>query len=308
MLNNLGYTKNLFILPFDHRSSFVKDIFGFTNLDLTPEQTQQIIDAKETIYEAFKLAAKDYIPEQQAAVLVDELFGDKILKDAKHKGFVTILTTEKSGQQEFTFEYGSEFSKHIEKYKPIFAKALIRYNPEDKESSKIRQRQQVKILSDYCHNNNFKFLLEVLIHPKDYQLIKAHDNKKLYDLEIRPKLTITMIEELQNAGIEPDVWKLEGMNFSKQYEDIIEQIRKNNRNNVGLVILGRAAEKEDVETWISKGSGVNGVIGFAVGRTIFLQPLIDLKNAKSSKQDAIDQIANNFKYFYDVFMKGKIKI
>ena len=132
MHNNLGYNKSLFILPFDHRSSFSK-IF---------QDKDSIVSAKWIIYEAFKKALSDGIPKDSAAILVDEEFGDKILLDAKNNGFTTILTTEKSGQKEFTLEYGSEFAKHIEKYKPTFAKALIRYNPEDKNDSKVRQQVQ----------------------------------------------------------------------------------------------------------------------------------------------------------------------
>ena len=308
MINNLGYTKSLFILPFDHRTSFVKDMFGITNQNLTPDEIRIVINEKELIYEAFKIAATEYVPTQEAAILVDEQFGDEILHDARKKGFITILTTEKTGKKEFTFEYGKAFSKHIEKYKPTFAKALIHYNPEDEEQSKIRQQQQLKTLSNYCHNNGCKFLLEVLIPPSDSQFTKAHENQQLYDLELRPRLTIDAVTELQNANIEPDVWKLEGMLSSKDYEAVVNQAKINGRSDVGIVILGRAANREQVEKWILSGTQVKGVIGFAVGRTVFWQPLMDLKDGKISKEETISQIANNYKYFYDVFMKGKIKI
>lgn len=283
-------------------------MLGIDAQKLTPQEIQLVVSAKETIYGAFKKAAEEYMPKGEAAILVDEQFGDKILLDAKRQGFIVLLTIEKSGQKEFTFEYGNEFANHIEKYKPTFAKALISYNPEDEKESKVAQQRNIKILSDYCHSNGYKFLLEVLIPPTDFQLQKAHENKKLYDLEIRPKLTVETIEELQNAGVEPDVWKLEGMDSAKDYEMVVAQAQRNGRNNVNIVVLGRAQSKADVEKWISIGAGVKGIIGFAVGRTVFLQPLLDLKNAKILKEEAINQIANNFKYFYDVFMKGKIKI
>jgi len=295
MANDLGYNKNLFILPFDHRSSF-EEIFN--NKD-------DIVSAKWIIYEAFKQGVTNGIPKNEGAILVDEQFGDKILQDARRQGFTSIFTTEKSGQKEFTFEYNGEFSKHIEKYKPTFAKALIRYNPEDKDQSKSRQQQQLKILSDYCHNNGYKFLLEVLIEPTNEQLIKFGGDKNLYDKELRPKLAIEVIKELQNVGVEPDVWKLEGMTDVKDYEAVVSQAKIEGRINVGVVVLGRAENQKLVEKWISVGAKVKGVIGFAVGRTVFWKPLVDLKNGKILKEEAINQIANNFKYFYDVFMKDK---
>lgn len=318
-MNNLGYTKNLFILPFDHRSSFAK-IF---------QNKEDIISAKWIIYEAFKKALSDGISKDSAAILVDEEFGDKILLDAKNTGFTTILTTEKSGQKEFAFEYGNEFTRHIEKYKPTFAKALIRYNPEDDNDSKVRQQQQLKVLSDYCYNNGYKFLLEVLIPPtntseepvpvtseersrassparqaRESERTPPRWTQERYDKELRPKLAVSVIKELQNANVEPDVWKLEGMDNVLDYDAIVKQAQSGERHNVGIVVLGRGANQTQVEKWISVGAKVKGVIGFAVGRTVFWQPLVDLKNDKISKEETINQIANNFKYFYHVFMNS----
>lgn len=295
---NLGYNKPLFILPFDHRSSFSK-IF---------QDKEDIVSAKWIIYEAFKKALSDGIPKDESAILVDEGFGDKILIDAKNNGITTILTTEKSGEKEFTFEYGNDFSEHIEKYQPTFTKALIRYNPEDDRNSKIRQQKQLKILDDYCHSHGYKFLLEVLIEPKENQLAEVGNNKERYDQKLRPNLAIQVVKELQDSGVEPDVWKLEGMYDAKNYEEVINQIQANNRESVGLVILGRAESKNHVEKWIAAGAKVRGVIGFAVGRTDFWEPLVDLKNGKISKEETIHQIANNFKYFYNLFTKNKAEI
>lgn len=308
MSNSLGYTKPLFILPFDHRSSFIKAMLGIKNQELTREEIKQVIGEKEIIYEAFKLAISNGISKDEASILVDEQFGDKILRDAKKNGLTTILTTEKSGQKEFTFEYGDSFGEHIKKYKPTFAKALIHYNPEDEKQSKIHQQKNLKILSDYCHNNNYKFLLEVLVKATSKELKEENQDKEKYDKEMRPRLEVKVIEELQNANIEPDVWKLEGMETVENYHAAVSQIQKNGRNNVGLVVLGRGADYKQVEQWISIGAKVKGVIGFAVGRTVFWQPLVDLKNGKISRDQTIEEIANNFKYFYDIFIKGQIKI
>ena len=319
MANDIGYTKNLFILPFDHRSSFVKDMFGIQDQNLTAQETQIIIAEKKIIYEGFKKAVEEDVPKGETAILVDEQFGDKILQDARTQGFTTCVTTEKSGQKEFTFEYGNNFAAHVEKYKPIFAKALIHYNPEDEDQSKSRQQQQLRILSDYCHNNGYKFLLEVLIPPSstseesfghlrgDYKAPPRWTSKERFDKEMRPKLAVKMIEELQNVGVEPDVWKLEGMETIEDYQAVVKQAKSGGRDNVGIVVLGRGEDQKQVEKWISVGAKVKGVIGFAVGRTVFWQPLVDLKNGKISKEQAIAQIANNFKYFYDMFMKEKIK-
>lgn len=275
MLNKLGYDKNLFILPFDHRASFAK-MFGFGNL--TPEEKKYIVSAKKLIYDAFKKAVSQIIPQNQAAILVDEEYGDEVLKDATQQGFTTILTTEKSGQEGFTFEYGENFAKHIEKYNPTFAKALIRYSPNTDWSN-------LKILSEYCHSNGHKFLLEMLMGLGT----------------VNAQVFLPAIEELRKKGIEPDIWKLEGMENQNDYESVIAKIREGERQNVGLVILGRGESKEKVEQWIIAGKNVRGVIGFAVGRTMFSQPLIDYKNNKINKEKLINEISNNFQQLYKLF-------
>lgn len=302
MFNNLGYNKKLFILPFDHRSSFIK-LFGFINPELASKEKETITQAKEIIYEAFKKAILEGIPKEEAAILVDEEYGDKIIKDAVGQKYNVILTTEKSGQKEFSFEYGDDFGKHIEKYQPVFVKALIHYNPDDDPLSKMRQQQKLEILNNYCHQKSYKFLLEILVIPTEQQLNNVGGNIEMYDRELRPNLTAKAIQELQNSNIEPDVWKIEGMEDEDSYKIVALQARKGERKNIGIVILGRAEKAEKVEKWIEVGSKIHGVIGFAVGRTVFWQPLIEYKNGRIGEEDTIQSIKNGFLHFYNIFNK-----
>jgi myo-inositol catabolism protein IolC len=300
MINNLGYKKNLFILPFDHRSSFAK-LFGFTNPKLSLREKETIIKAKEIIYSAFKKTIEIGVPKEQAAILIDEEYGDKIIKDAVNCDINVILTTEKSGLEEYDFEYGQNFAKHINKYRPTFVKALIRYNPNNDPLSKMRQQQKLEILSKFCHESSYKFLLEVLIMPTYLQLEEVNGDKSLFDLKMRPNLTAKTIEELQNANIEPDVWKIEGMEEEDSYKIVALQTREKGRDNVGIVILGRAENPNKVEKWIKSGNTIKGIIGFAVGRTIFWEPLVEYKNGKIEREKVIEIICNNFLHFYHIF-------
>ena len=290
MHNNLGYDKDLFILPFDHRSTFLK-LLNVIDRSPTNEELNKVKEFKNIIYEAFKKSLLK-IPKEKAAILVDEQFGDSILKDAVTQGFITILTTEKSGQKEFTFEYGDEFAKHIEKYKPKFAKALIRYKPQNPLESKKIQQKKLKQLCDFCHSNGYKFLLEVLIFETGIATSEP---------------MCKVIKELQDASVEPDVWKMEGMENKLDYETVINQIQKDGRENVGLVVLGRGGDEQAVEKWIKESAKVKGVIGFAVGRTFFQNPLLGYKNGTLNKEQAVEKISNKFIYFYNVFVNGRVK-
>ncbi len=301
-MENLGYSKPLYILPFDHRATFAQKFFNKNSIaDLTSEEHQLITEYKQIIYEGFKKAVENGIPKENAAILTDEEFGDGILKDAKENGFLTILPTEKSGQEEFEFQYGGDFPAHIEKYNPPFVKVLIKYNPEDAEDLKTRQLEKLKLVTDFCQVKGFKFLLEVLIIPTKSQGEIVNNSKEEFDKALRPHLTIRMIKELQTAGIEPDVWKLEGFDSIEEYKGIVETARADGRSNVGLVILGRGENEEKVSEWLRVGKDVIGVIGFAVGRTVFWQAILDFRSGTKGRDETVSLISENFTDFYKIF-------
>ncbi len=304
-LSKLGYNKPLFILPFDHRASFIKGIFGDEVKEINNVQKQKIIEEKQMIYEAFKKAILEKIPKENAAILVDEEFGDLILQDAVKNNFNTCLTTEKSGQEIFDFEYGDKFPEHIKKYNPKFVKALIRYNPEGEVEVNKNQEEKLRLLNNYCHNEGYLFLLEVLIPPTKNQLEKTGGNLIVYEESVKPELALRMIDLLRKASIEPDVWKLEGLSSKKNYEKTCLKIKEGNRKNVSVVILGRGEKKELVDKWIVQGAREKGVIGFAIGRTVFWQPLVSYRNKNLTKEEAIDIISSNYQYYYQLFIDNK---
>jgi len=222
------------------------------------------------------------------------------LLDAKHNGFITILTIEKSGGEEFDFMY-KDFKEHIEKFKPDFVKALVRYNPEgDKELNK-RQLEKLSKLSTFCHTNNYKLLIEPLVLPTQQQLQAVQQDKNQFDKTMRPTLTVKMIQDFQERNAEPDIWKIEGMEDDQDYKKAVEQTRENGRNNVGIVVLGRGENTEQVEQWLNAARNVSGIIGFAIGRTIFMEPLLNFRDKKISREQTIKEIAKNYRYFYNVF-------
>ncbi|MFA6215517.1 MAG: DUF2090 domain-containing protein [Patescibacteria group bacterium] len=294
--------QSLFILPFDHRSSFLKKMFGSDGRDLTAEELNQAVDLKQTIYQGFKLAVESgAVPKASAAILVDEQFGDAILKDAKAAGYLTCLSTEKSGQDEYAFEYGADFGVHINKYQPTYAKALVRYNPEGDQDLNVRQRARLKELSDFCRQNGYGFIIEPLVPATTEQLSCVDNDGNRYDCELRPGLMVKMIVEMQADGIEPDVWKIEGFIETKDYELLVKQIKAGGRK-ANAIVLGRGADDAQVEKWLKAGAKVSGVIGFAVGRTIFWQSLVDYKAGKISQAEAAEQISRKFQHFYQVFV------
>jgi myo-inositol catabolism protein IolC len=165
-----GFDKQLYILPFDHRGSFQKMMFGWEG-PLTSEQTAQIAATKQVIYDGFKAAVSAGVPKENAGILVDEQFGAAILHDAAKEGFITACPAEKSARDEFEFEYGESFREHIKAFSPTFCKVLVRYNPEGDQSRNKRQAARLRLLSDFLHGGSRSLLMfELLVPPEKEQL------------------------------------------------------------------------------------------------------------------------------------------
>lgn len=301
----LGFDKDLYVLPFDHRGTFRTKMFNWKE-PLTAEQTKQISEFKSVIYDALKAAVAGGVPREKAGVLVDEQFGAAILHDAAKNGYFTAMTTEKSGQDEFDFEYGEDFAKHLEAFHPTFSKVLVRYNPEGDAALNKRQAARLKRLSDYLHNSSsIQFMFELLVPAEKAQLDRVKGDKKAYDREMRPRLMVEAIQQLQDAGVEPDVWKIEGLDRREDCEKVAAIVRRGGRSKVGCIVLGRGENDKKVGEWLATAAPVDGYIGFAVGRTSFWEPLEDLRDKKTTREAVVQEISRRYRSFVDIFEKAR---
>ena len=299
-----GYQHPLYILPFDHRGSFESGMFHWHG-ELNPEQTAQIAAAKQVIYDGFKAAIDGGVPKQNAGILVDEQFGAAILRDASEQGFHTACPAEKSGQEEFDFQYGEDFAAHIEEFRPIFCKVLVRYNPGGDAALNRRQTARLKQLSDYLQRaNRSLFMFELLVPAEPSQLAQVNGDKTAYDQKIRPPLMEQAIRELQDAGVEPDIWKIEGLDRREDCQSMVATARRDGRVRVGCIILGRGENEQKVRQWLSTAAAVPGFIGFAVGRTDFWDPLVAWRVGKENRADAVAAIAARYREFVDLFSQA----
>ncbi|MEX0676056.1 MAG: DUF2090 domain-containing protein [Pirellulales bacterium] len=301
----LGYDKPLYVLPFDHRHSYGSEVFGFKD-PYTPEQTAEVAASKQVVYEGYKLALAAGAPVDKSGILVDEEFGAAVLRDAKKNGYHTAMPVEKSGQKEFDFEYGDRFARHIEEFDPTFTKVLVRYNPESDAAISKRQLDRLKRLSDYLHEHNRLFMFELIVPPEKAQLDKAL-SKQAYDTQVRPELMVRSLGDIQAAGIEPDVWKIEGLEKRGDCEKIVAVARQGGRDSVGCIVLGRGESEQKVVEWLEVAAPVPGFIGFAVGRSTFLQTIVDLRAGKIDKAAGAKQIAGRFLKWIDIFEKARGK-
>jgi myo-inositol catabolism protein IolC len=296
--------KEVLILAFDHRSSFTEKLFGIKNRPPTADEKKDIEAYKRIIFMGFRQALKNGVPQEIAGLLVDEEYGAGILRDAKQLGFTFAMPAEKSGQEEFDFQYGKEYAKHIEEFNPTFVKVLVRYNPEGDAALNQRQLQRLKTLSDYLQRTDKPFLFELIVPATPQQMAKIGGSKETFDHKVRPKLMVESLKAIQEAGVAPSVWKVEGVADPEDEEAIVRQAQSGGRK-AGVITLGRGESKEMVQKWLAVGAKISGIIGFAVGRTIFLQPLVDCKAGNINRDEAVKRIALNYEEFVKLWQNEK---
>lgn len=296
--------KELLILAFDHRSSFTEKLFGIKNRKPTAEEKRMIEDYKKTIFAGFQLALTKGVPKEIAGLLVDEEFGSEVLQEAKKNGFSFAMPVEKSGQDEFDFEYGDKYAEHITKFDPTFVKVLVRYNPESDSVANQRQLRRLKELNDYLAKTKRTFLFELIVPATAKQLADCGGSKETYDQAARPKLMVKSLAEIQTAGVDPAIWKLEGVDNPADAKTVVAQAQSGGRK-AGVITLGRGESKEHVQKWLAVGAKIPGIIGFAVGRTIFWEPLSEYRAGKTGKAEATAKIAQNYVDFTKLWLNEK---
>ncbi|MGA2550226.1 MAG: DUF2090 domain-containing protein [Burkholderiaceae bacterium] len=296
----LGYTRPLYILPFDHRESYMSGLFHYER-PLSAEQQERVADSKRVIYEGFLAALHQGVSKSKAGILVDEEFGAEILKAARQDDELVALSVEQSGQELFHFAYGDAFAAHIEAFRPTFAKVLVRYNPATDGSGNEEQAARLKMLSEYCREHGPAFMFELLVPATQQQMADCGGDKRRYDASVRPELMLRAIAELQDFGVEPDIWKIEGLDTRAHYEALVAQARRAGRDDVGCIVLGRGAEEDVVEHWLATAVDVPGMIGFAVGRTVFWDPIVQYEAGQWDRKRAAAEIATRYRRWVDLF-------
>jgi myo-inositol catabolism protein IolC len=288
----------LFILAIDHRGSFEK---------MVGHDLEVLLGAKMLVWHGFLHALGHGAPPDAAGILIDEQYGSEVAREAREQGIVFAMPVEKTGRDEFEFEHGDDFARAVEEYDPTYVKALVRYNPAGDGEMNRRQTSRLQRLSDWLRTHDRRFLFELLVPPADDQLRSVGGDRDRYDAEVRPQLMQQAIEELQEAGVEPGLWKIEGVDEREACRAIARTARRGGRDGVGCLVLGRGASAERVDDWLRAGAGVDGYAGFAVGRSIFA----DTVGAFAADPDGFDvqrgieEVSARYRRFISVYEEAE---
>ncbi|MFZ7087535.1 2-deoxy-5-keto-D-gluconate 6-phosphate aldolase domain-containing protein [Curtobacterium sp. RRHDQ10] len=292
----------VFILAMDHRDSLAKTTYGVDSGQPTdPAVIARISAGKQLVYRGLLDALSRGADRARAGVLVDERYGAEVARMVKDAGLQLAMPIEASGQDFFAFEYGDgtdgEWMRHVEEFDPDYVKVLVRDNPAFDESDRAGQATRLAAVTTALHDAGRTFLLELLVPGTDDQEDSVDD----YDRDLRPTLTVEVVGYLQEHGVEPDVWKIEGLDRREDAERIVAATRQGGRDSVQCIILGRDAAQEDLDRWLSVAAPVDGFVGFAIGRSIWEEPLGHVVDGEMRSEDAEDVIAANYRHFEETY-------
>ncbi len=278
-----------FLLAFDHRRSLLTT---FLEVDDDPDE-RQVASAREVkaVIADGLLAAIDRsrVDRSEAGGLVDATFGGVAIDRLRTAGVRFAVPVEASGERELRFEH-TDWRERLDAIHPTWAKVLVRYNPSGDAAMNGRQRDRLLDLQTVARAIRVGFLLELLVPPEPAQ--RAED----YDVATRPRLVVEAIDQLHEAGVEPDLWKIEGLERREDCATVAEHAA------APCVVLGRGADADAVDRWLRAGAGIFD--GFAIGRSIWWDPARAYVAGSADRGTTVIAIAERYGHFVDVFRAG----
>lgn len=298
----------LWTMAFDHRNSLRTSFFGLTGPEGEADR-ERAVAAKQLVFEALLQAVARGIPAGQPAILIDEEYGADVLTTARRHGIATAVPVEASGNAVLEFAAGDDgFGPALERVDPTYAKVLVRYNPGDDPGARALQLRRLVALQDWVGDHGRQWMLELLVPPTSAQLAATgHDGAaaaERYDLDVRPALTAAVADEFVAHGLAPQLWKLEGMASADEYAAIAAAAGADGSSS-GCLVLGRGADEAAVDRWLSLAAPVAGFTGFAVGRTLWWQPLRATLDGTITRDEAVTRIADNYLRLIDVYLDAR---
>ena len=219
----------LLILAMDHRDSLEHELYRLT-APPTPVEAARIAADKLLVYRALLDAAAQLAPGARAGVLVDEQYGASVAELAQHVPTVELaMPIEASGHPWFQFAFGEDWRRHAEFFGTGHSKVLIRDNPGFDAADRAAQAADVAKVSTWARTSGRPLIVELLVPATDADLASVGKDALRYDAEVRPRLTVETIQYLQDAGVEPALWKVEGLETTADAQLVADAARRGGR-------------------------------------------------------------------------------
>ena len=299
------HAQPLFLLAMDHRDSLARTVYGIDGSP-TPAEAERISAGKQLVYQGLVEAVRRGADPSRTGVLVDERYGAAVARQARAAGLTLAMPIERSGQPWFTLEYGTlgdrSWLDHVDAFNPDHVKVLIRDNPGFGDHDRGTQQENLAAVSQVLRDVGRSLLLELLVPATPEQEARHGES---YDDALRPQLTEQVISDLQRAGVEPDIWKIEGLDAPEAAERIVAVAQQGGREQVRCIVLGRDAPPKDLDRWLGVAASVDGFHGFAIGRSIWEEPLAAHLSGGFSEERLIDQVADNYLHYVATYTEAQ---
>jgi hypothetical protein len=132
---------------------------------------------------------------------------------------------------------------------------LVRYNPEGDAEMNSRQTERLKRLATGSTSTTGSSCSSCSCPARSHQLEQVGGDSDRYDAELRPELMRRAIVEFQEPASRPDIWKIEGIDTQEDCERISRDLRRDGRDGVICVVLGRGATTTRSRTGSARAPG-----------------------------------------------------
>jgi 5-dehydro-2-deoxygluconokinase len=267
----------IYMLASDHRWQWEE----WTDAAGVPRE--RISEIKRLVLEAF-LRARGASADvrEHGALLLDYKYGGKAIDAAKAAGLPVGGPVERAGVfplewERTPFTAGCEGSS--------FVKVLIRYRPEWPEAQRTAQTDKLLELQAWCRAAGIPLLIEIII-------MRGTEDAREFEERGRPALLAAVIRDAYARDLVPDIWKIEGTASAAGASTIDAAITE--RSGPRQLILGKGADAASIAAWFDAAAGLPSAAGFAIGRSVFMDPSTDFLQGRATEAQAVATIADRY--------------
>jgi myo-inositol catabolism protein IolC len=296
----------LLIVAADHRDSLERDLYRLA-VPPSPAQAARISADKLLIYQAL-LDAITHLNRTgvQPGILIDEQYGASVAELAASSAGVVNLSMpiEASGETWFQFAYGDDWLAHAEYFATDHPKVLVRDNPSLDPADREGQATRLAQVSAWATQSGRSLILELLIPATIADKGATDNNTRRYDDELRPGYTLAVMEYLQDHEVEPAIWKVEGLDGHDNAVAVAATTTRGGRD-ARCIVLGRHAAHDDLDHWLRVAAPIPGWTGFAIGRSIWWDPLHAHLHHRCTAAEARRRISGAYLDFVHYYLDAR---
>jgi myo-inositol catabolism protein IolC len=267
----------------DHRDSFralLRRVSGSAEHD-------EVVAAKRLLIDGFALAVAQGVPPG-AAVLIDEQYGETLMPVVRNLGACVVIPVERSGQAELSLAYGDDFGDHVLAMSPDAVKVLLRWDPSGDNAA---QGAVLLRVSQWMAEHHLPLIVEFLTPPE----VESSE---------RAGVMATAIAQILATGTRPDVWKVEGLDTTQECAIIAAALAAGSAD-ARAIVLGRGVPMERAEAWLRAAAPLPTFVGFAIGKTLWQEPLVALLSGTQPTDVAVAEIARRYRHLVTAWFESR---